>query len=364
MIDAIIILSHRLEHGRVSREYKKRLDKGIELFFKKRAKYLVLCSETATESVKKYAIKKGIKGNRILLQPKSKNTIEEACFTKEILSSKKLKNIIVVSSDYHINYRVKIIFDCILKDDFTIKYAEVKTKRLNNSKTIKDQLNSLDYFVRKMPFKKRNVLCIGAHYDDVELACGGSIVKHIEQGDNVTVVVVSSGEYQKYDGGLIRDKEEAKREGKKAMKILGVKDLISLGKESKKIEYGVELIEKLNEIIDNRKIDIVYTHWICDIHQDHQAVGRATINAARHTPTILMYRSNWYSSPELFNGRFYVDISRFIDKKIASIKVHKGELKRRGKKWIDFVKHQNRNSGIEIGVEYAETFEIVKYLER
>ena len=122
------------------------------------------------------------------------------------------------------------------------------------------------------------------------------------------------------------------------------------------------MIEYLNEVIDNHEIDLVYTHWSHDMHQDHNAIGRATINAARHIPRVLMYRSNWYATDELFNNRFYSDISQEITQKIEAIKAHASEFNRRGQRWIDFVIYKNRNDGIEIGVEYAESFEVVKWL--
>jgi|SRR3989344_631611 len=206
-----------------------------------------------------------------------------------------------------------------------------------------------------------NVVAIGAHFDDIELGCGGTIARHVAAGDNVTMVVVTSGEYHWYDGDMIRSKEEALKEGKNAAEILGVKDLICLNKETKKVQYEAELIEQLNKILDDKKADIVYTHWVYDLHQDHSAIGKATLNAARHLIKVLMYRSNWYSSMENFDGRFYIDISKYIDTKITSIKAHEGEYKLRGEKWIDFVKHQNRNAGIQIETEYAELFEVIRY---
>lgn len=366
MVDAIIVLSHRLEKdGKLSKEYKQRLDKGIELFFKKRTKYLILCSETATKSIKKYIIKKGIKNNKILLQPKSRNTIEEAKFTKDILMQKKLRDIIIVSGDYHINYRANLIFDSIFGKEFSIEYVGIKSGRLREPETMKDQIKSLSYFINNHK-EKKNILVIAAHPDDEVLGVGGTIAKHISNGDEVFVVYVTSGEYQNYDGKIIKNEEIAMKEARKSIEVLGVKKenliLLNLYK-SKEVKYESKLIEELNKIIDNKKIDIIYTHWDDDVHQDHSAIGKATLNAGRHIPTILMYRSNWYASTKQFNCNFYSDISNFMDLKIKALKEHKTEVKHRGNNWIDFVKFENKTSGIEIGVEYAETFKIVKYLE-
>jgi len=207
-----------------------------------------------------------------------------------------------------------------------------------------------------------NVLAIGAHYDDIELGCGGSLVKHVKNNDNVLMFVLTDSAYNDYNGAVLRTKEIASEEGRQAASILGINDLICNGLTTKRVEYNVDLIEKINRIIDERNIDTIYTHWVHDIHQDHSAIGRATINAGRHVPRILMYRSNWYASAIQFHPTFYVDISEFMQIKIESIKAHKTEYNKFGEKWIDFVKHQNRNSGIEIEVEYAESFELIKYL--
>lgn len=209
-----------------------------------------------------------------------------------------------------------------------------------------------------------NVLAIGAHYDDIELGAGGSLARHVAEGDNVYMLVVTHSGYTSSDGTIIRDKETALQEGQNAARVLGVADdkLLSLGYETKNVCYNAELIEKIDFIINKHNIDLVYTHWVHDVHQDHSAIGKATLNAARHSSKILMYRSNWYKSKEVFNGNFFVDISDFIETKISSILAHESECDRRGPGWATFVENQNRTSGIEMGVQYAEAFELIKWL--
>lgn len=208
------------------------------------------------------------------------------------------------------------------------------------------------------------VLAIGAHFDDIELGCGGTLAKHIEEGDEVYMLVITDSEYADYNGAVLRSKQVALKEGKRAAEILGVENdnLMCWGYKTKKVKYNVELIERINKIIDRLNIDTVYTHWIHDIHQDHSAIGRATLNAARHVPRILMYRSNWYTTDIPFRKSFFVDISSFIDQKIKALWAHRTEYKNQGEDWINFVKHQSRNSGIEMETEYAEAFEIIRYL--
>jgi len=208
----------------------------------------------------------------------------------------------------------------------------------------------------------KNILAIGAHFDDIELGCGGTVARHVKNGDNVIMLVLTNSAYYNYDGHPIRTVDVAKREGEDAAKILGVNRLISIGLETKTLQYGFELIEIINKVIDENNIDIIYTHWDKDVHQDHSAIGRATFNAGRHVKNILMYRSNWYHTSSEFRGNYYSDITNFMDIKIKAVKAHENEYKKFGQGWIDFFVNENANAGKKIGVNYAEVFEVVKVL--
>ena len=116
-------------------------------------------------------------------------------------------------------------------------------------------------------------------------------------------------------------------------------------------------------IVEDKNIQKVYTHWIGDIHHDHQAVSKASLHSCRHVPRMLMYRSNWYNSTLEFKGNFYVDISEFWHLKERAINAHNSETMRTREQWTHFFKNEALNAGQRIGVKYAEVFEIVKWLE-
>ena len=206
------------------------------------------------------------------------------------------------------------------------------------------------------------VLAIAGHADDVELGLGGTLARHAADGDDVTVVLVTHSGYSGYDGRVIRTSKVANAEANVAASILGVKKLIIWNYETKEVEYNVKLIEDLNRLIDKVQPDTIYTHWTQDANQDHSAIAKATIIAARNVPRILMYQSNWHTSQKVFQGRFYVDVSDFIELKIKAIQAHKSEIKKRGDTWIEFFKNKNRNDGILMGVQYAECFEIIRWM--
>jgi LmbE family N-acetylglucosaminyl deacetylase len=207
-------------------------------------------------------------------------------------------------------------------------------------------------------------MAIGAHADDVELGVGGTLAKHSAEGDLVYIVVVTDSDYAFYDGTPIRSVSTAKSEAFAAAEVLGAHDIRFLGFPTKCASYDFKLIEALNQEIDRIKPDVIYTHWDGDIHQDHSSIAQATITAGRNVPRILMYQSNWYKSYKHFEGNFYVDITEFVDAKVRSIQAHVSEVTRRGDQWIDFFLNKANNSGMEVGTGYAETFQVIKWLEK
>lgn len=207
-----------------------------------------------------------------------------------------------------------------------------------------------------------NILAIGAHFDDIEIGCGGTLAKHLANGDSVVGLVLTDSAYTNHDGKVYRKASVALKEGKDAAKILGIKLEYSRYK-TKKLEFTENLVESINKVIDKYKIDTIYTHWDHDVTHDHRAASRASLTAARHLPNLLMYRSNFYTSFEPFRANYFVDITDFMEVKIESIKAHATEYKRRGDSWIAFFTNEARNNGMKNDVEYAESFEIVKMLK-
>lgn len=208
-----------------------------------------------------------------------------------------------------------------------------------------------------------NILAIGAHFDDVELGCGGSLAKHARRGDKVYVYIATVSGFTDYNNRTIRTNETALEEGRNAVAILGAEELICGQFKTLEIEFVDSLNTEILRIVQEKNIDLVYCHWVGDIHHDHQAVAKASLHACRHVPRLLMYRSNWYHSPYSFTQNFYVDISDTVEIKEKAILAHVSEVERTGRKWIRFFRNEAENAGQRIGVQYAEVFELLKWLE-
>ncbi len=206
-----------------------------------------------------------------------------------------------------------------------------------------------------------NVLGIGAHFDDLELGCSGTLIKHVQKKDKVTMLVITDSSYTNPSGELVRDANVAYKEGLKAAKIVGA-ELICLNFKTFMVPFDESLTERLNKLIEELQINTIYSPWVCDIHRDHHYTAKNTLMAGRHVPRFLMYRSNYYDTEQPFRGNFYSDITDIMDRKIEVIKAHKSELERVRYKWLEFFMNQNANDGQKIGVKYAECFEVVRYL--
>ena len=207
-----------------------------------------------------------------------------------------------------------------------------------------------------------NVLAIGAHFDDIELGCGGALARHVAHGDSVHAYVATVSGFMNAENQEVRANEVAIEEGQAAMAILGVSLTCGYFR-TLEVEFNESLNSQIIRLVQDKKIERVYAHWIGDIHHDHQAVAKASLHACRHVPNMLMYRSNWYHSTMDFRSTFYVDITDYLDKKMDSLHAHKSEMDRTREKWIRFFTNEAQNAGQKIGVPYAEVFELVKWLD-
>lgn len=215
-----------------------------------------------------------------------------------------------------------------------------------------------------MTLRKRNVLAVGAHADDVEIGCGGTVAMHVKKGDNIVILVVAESSYTRYDGTVLRTAEESEIEEKNAAKVLGAK-LINLGFENKSVPYSAELVEAINKVIDEYSIDTIYTHWYHDTHQDHRRTTQSVFSAGRYVHNILMYEPEYPAGRSYlgFRNQYYVDIASTFDVKMNALKCHESQVKKYGDDFLEAVGARARHRGYEVGIKYAECFEVVRLLE-
>lgn len=208
-----------------------------------------------------------------------------------------------------------------------------------------------------------SVVAVGAHLDDIELGCGGMLAALQRAGTETHMIVMSASAYASYDGTVLRGAEQARAEGEEAAQRLKATTLDVLDFPTKDIPYDSTTVEALEERFDRVRPDLIITHWPNDTHQAHRSVALATISAARHHPSILMYEPIFPSGRSYtpFRPQFYVDISgEALAAKEDALRAHRSQFEKYGQAWLEAVTARARIRGYDIGVEFAEAFEVVR----
>jgi LmbE family N-acetylglucosaminyl deacetylase len=197
-----------------------------------------------------------------------------------------------------------------------------------------------------------SVLAIGAHPDDIEAGCAGTLALQKSNGAKVYVLVLSRGEAS----GDPQTKEVA---CKKSAELLGVDDLFFGGFKDTKINDGIETILVIEKIIDKVNPDFVYTLSFKDTHQDHRNTAYATLSAARRCKKILMYETP--TTLKEFFPQVFVDIEKTFEVKKKTMRLfsHKSEKFRFAAKAIEGLAFFR---GFQAGVRVAEAFEVGRFV--
>lgn len=207
------------------------------------------------------------------------------------------------------------------------------------------------------------ILAVGAHLDDIEIACGGTLAKAIQNGHDVKTLIMSKSGYTNKDGEVQRTDESAVKEGTEALNILGVKNIEILDFETKDIPFHSSVVNAIDVCINDYHPDIIFTHHPFDTHQAHVGVSNATIAAARRKNTIFFYEpiSPSGRSYVAFRPQLYVPIEDTIGLKLDALRAHKTEYHKFGKEdWIEGVNARCGFRGYEMGRRYAEAFEVLR----
>jgi N-acetylglucosamine malate deacetylase 1 len=228
---------------------------------------------------------------------------------------------------------------------------------------------------------KLDILAIGAHPDDVELGCGATIAKEISLGKKVGILDLTRGELGTRGSAELRDKEAIK-----AAKILGVAVRENLG-----FADGFFTNDKLHQleiikIIRKYKPTIVLCNAIDDRHIDHSKgsklvsdacflSGLVKIETALNNSQQPAWRPKHvyhYIQWKNIEPDFVVDVTGFIDKKVAAVKAYDSQFYNpnskepnspiSSKNFLDSVTYRAQDLGRLIGVDFAEGFNTERYV--
>ncbi len=210
----------------------------------------------------------------------------------------------------------------------------------------------------------KNILIVGAHYDDVELGAGGTAAKLAKEGCNVYKLTLTNNVTNFKQLNIKVAYETSVAESARACEILGIKEITDFTPcECTKLTYSTELMQRIEALIYNLQIDTVFIHYDKDMQQDHVEASRLCQTAARHVDNILMYQSNGYIANEIFTPTYFVDVSDYIDKKRTALAQY-GQEHNRNDSLFEMMVERNHCWGYSTHVAYAEGFHVLKMLQR
>lgn len=160
------------------------------------------------------------------------------------------------------------------------------------------------------------VVAIGAHPDDVEGGCFGTLAKYRIAGNEVVIVLLTKG-------GRGGDTAVRENEAKEAASVIKAKFIVG-DFEDGMIGDNSEVVQWIEKQLKKVKADIVFFPCSIDHHQDHRNVSRAATAASRSIDNVLMYET---SSTTEFHPQMFVDISDTLKEKVLALSKHESVLK-------------------------------------
>lgn len=215
-----------------------------------------------------------------------------------------------------------------------------------------------------MVTKFKKVLILSPHTDDAELGAGGTIIRLLDSGVKIKWIVFSTAE-DSVPAGF--DKDSLKNEFIEVTKDLKLErdqyDIYNF-----KVRYLHKKRQEILEILVNNKKsfqpDLVIGPSQNDVHQDHQIVSNEMIRAFKNESTILAYELPWNHFS--FNSQCFIELDeKSLRKKLQILKNYKTQLAlKRSYFSNEALEGLARIRGSQSSCEYAESFEVVKWLVR
>jgi len=219
------------------------------------------------------------------------------------------------------------------------------------------------------------VLVIAVHPDDETLACGGTLLKHKSNNDEIHWLIVT--EIKESEGFSKSTIEKRINEIDKIERLFNFDSVSKLGIPATKIdEYSMSvLIEKFSSVINKVKPQIIYLPFKGDIHSDHKYVFNAAHSCTKSfrypfikkiymMETLSETEFSLSTRDESFIPNIFVDISDFMDKKIEAMEIYEGELGNHPfPRCEKNIKALANYRGATAGCEYAESFMLIKEIK-
>lgn len=204
-----------------------------------------------------------------------------------------------------------------------------------------------------MPNHPMNILAIGAHPDDIEFGCAGTLAKYSRQGHHLFLLIMTQGQ----EGGVDRVRHA---EQDASARVLGVEEIFWGGYRDTQIPISQEPIAKIEEVIAKIRPSFIFCHYHQDTHQDHRNLAQATLSATRYIPNVLYYEG---PTTHDFSPQIYVDIGDTLETKMETLRCHESQVMKTNiedRSILEFARSTANFRGIQGRVRHAEAFHAIR----
>lgn len=219
------------------------------------------------------------------------------------------------------------------------------------------------------------VCVVAAHPDDEVLGAGGAITKHIDAGDEVTVLILGSGLSARLDSPEALqsgDLAELHTHAHAAAKIMGVTDFRLLDFPDNRFDSValLDIVKAVEEVFDSVEPEMVYTHHPSDLNIDHQRTVAAVLTASRPQPGVSVKRilamevpsaTGWGDPAETFAPTVFLDIENELERKVQAMAAYDTELREfPHARSLESIEAKARAWGAQVGLKAAEPFVLLR----
>lgn len=198
-----------------------------------------------------------------------------------------------------------------------------------------------------------NILAIGAHPDDIEYGCGGSLIKYADRGHHLFLLIMTEGSLGAPSG--VRKAEQLD-----AQEILGVRRIFWGNYEDTYIEVNKDVINQVENVIAEIRPDFIFCHFPDDTHQDHRHLAQVVISATRYIRNVLFYEG---PTTQNFEPQIYIDISDTLARKIQALEAHQSQITKTNIEDLtisELARSTANFRGTQGRVKYAEAFRALR----
>ncbi|EAI2991774.1 PIG-L family deacetylase [Campylobacter lari] len=219
------------------------------------------------------------------------------------------------------------------------------------------------------------ILIIAAHPDDEVLGCFGTIARLIKEGYEAYSLILGEGKTSRDDIiDINKEKNILENELLKANETIGIKKVFRgyfLDNSFDKVHL-LEIIKTIENVKNEIKPNIIFTHYENDLNIDHQLTYQATITATRSLVdesvkeiySFEILSSTEWKYPLSFNPDVFYDISSTLDLKLKAMSYYDSELKAfPHPRSLEGIELNAKYNGMRVGLKYAEVFKCVKIIK-